>query len=327
MNLLICSESHYAQVGTDIYCPQTPPDYFQRYREVWDKVVLLGRLAICSQVPSGAPLLNLEGIEVVGLPDYRGPIQYWLHRRRIRKIARDTLARVDGILFRGAHQISSVVYSLIHRECRPYGVEVVGDPYDSMAPGATSHPLRAFFRWKFVQNQKRICRDAFASAYVTSAALQRRYRPSPGKFTIGFSDVVIKPVSALREQFPSQGPYRLIAIGTLATMYKGHDVLLQAVARTIGAGLDLQLVIIGDGQLLPRMKQLAQALGIGDRVTFRGLVPFGDPIFAELDGCIFSSCRPVKRVCRGRWWRLWRELCLALALRWEEFRSCLTHPS
>jgi glycosyltransferase involved in cell wall biosynthesis len=153
-----------------------------------------------------------------------------------------------------------------------------------MAPGATSHPLRAFFRWKFVQNQKRICRDAFASAYVTSAALQRRYPPSPGKFTTSFSDVVIKPVNVAREQFPSQGPYRLIAIGTLATMYKGYDVLLHAVAKAIGAGLKLQLVIIGDGQHLPSMKQLAQALGIGDRVNFRGLVPFGDPIFAELDG-------------------------------------------
>ena len=184
---------------------------------------------------------------------------------------------------RGGHQMSEVVYSQIRGGGRPYGVEVVGDPYDSLARRSTPNPLWSLLRRRFVRILQRLCRDAYASTYVTSAALQRRYPPGPGKFTTHYSDVVINPVAAPRESFPTTGPYRLVAIGTLATRYKAHDVLLQAVAIAVQRGLDVQLAIIGDGQHLPEMKQLAQDLGISGRVEFLGQLPFGDAIFAELD--------------------------------------------
>ena len=133
-------------------------------------------------------------------------------------------------------------------------------------------PLWSLLRRRFVRILQRLCRDAYASTYVTSAALQRRYPPGPGKFTTHYSDVVIKPVAAPRESFPTTGPYRLVAIGTLATRYKAHDVLLQAVAIAVQRGLDVQLAIIGDGQHLPEMKQLAQDLGISGRVEFFGAI-------------------------------------------------------
>ncbi len=133
MNVLICSEAHFVQVGEHVYCPQSPPDYFQRYREGWEEVIILGRLAFRSEPPRGVPLLNLQGIRIVGLPDYLGPLQYAIHSRRIRGIARKLIPKVDSIVFRGGHQISAVVYSLIRRTGRPYGIEVVGDPYDALA--------------------------------------------------------------------------------------------------------------------------------------------------------------------------------------------------
>ena len=50
MNVLICSESHFVQVGNEVYCPLLSPGYFQRYRDVWDEVVVLGRLAVRSRI-------------------------------------------------------------------------------------------------------------------------------------------------------------------------------------------------------------------------------------------------------------------------------------
>jgi glycosyltransferase involved in cell wall biosynthesis len=67
-------------------------------------------------------------------------------------------------------------------------------------------------------------------------------------------------VNRLREQFPRL----VIAIGRLVD-YKGYSVLLHALK-----GLDAQLVIIGDGQLLSELKALAHELGIASRVVFAG---------------------------------------------------------
>jgi glycosyltransferase involved in cell wall biosynthesis len=283
MNVLLCSESHFVQVGENVYCPQTPPDYFQRYRQGWEEVIILGRLALSSEPPPGAPLLNLEGIRMVGLPDYRGPLQYIWRRRHIRNIARDLLRQVDSVIFRGAHQISAVVYSLIRGTGRPYGIEVVGDPFDSLAPGATNLPFRSYFRRRFVHILKRLCYNAYAASYVTANALQARYPTAPGRYSTHFSDVVTNPVEHPRQDFPATGPYRLISIGTMATMYKGFDVLLRAVAQAANAGLDLHLVIIGDGMHMPELQRLAYDLQIGNHVNFRGLVPFGDAVNAEID--------------------------------------------
>ena len=48
-------------------------------------------------------------------------------------------------------------------------------------------------------------------------------------------------------------------------------------------GLDAQLAIIGNGQHLPEMKQLAIDLQIHNRVEFPGQLPFGEPILSRLD--------------------------------------------
>jgi glycosyltransferase involved in cell wall biosynthesis len=62
---------------------------------------------------------------------------------------------------------------------------------------------------------------------------------------------------------------------------KGVDLLLTAFAR-IAAGLPgWTLEIVGDGPLLTTLKNQAETLGIGDRVTFHGHVPDPMPILQQ----------------------------------------------
>jgi glycosyltransferase involved in cell wall biosynthesis len=60
---------------------------------------------------------------------------------------------------------------------------------------------------------------------------------------------------------------RLLAVGSLSHV-KGHDRLIQALAQLP----DLSLDIVGDGPLRSELEQLAQSLGIANRVTFHGAV-------------------------------------------------------
>jgi glycosyltransferase involved in cell wall biosynthesis len=66
-------------------------------------------------------------------------------------------------------------------------------------------------------------------------------------------------------------------------LYKAPHVLIDAVAICVRQGLDLRLKFVGEGQLVPWLKQRAAAAGIGQRVEFTGGLPAGAPIRAALD--------------------------------------------
>jgi glycosyltransferase involved in cell wall biosynthesis len=70
-------------------------------------------------------------------------------------------------------------------------------------------------------------------------------------------------------QIPQHGPVRALCIASLQE-YKGHRVLLEALAAG-GPNVDrLQLDLIGDGELLGQLRELATELGISGRVRFLG---------------------------------------------------------
>lgn len=74
------------------------------------------------------------------------------------------------------------------------------------------------------------------------------------------------PIRAQRRAIP----LRVCFIGRLVP-YKGADLLLQAAAPLVQAG-DMVIDIIGNGPEEHRLKALAQALRLGDKVTFHGWV-------------------------------------------------------
>jgi len=70
-----------------------------------------------------------------------------------------------------------------------------------------------------------------------------------------------------RGEDPSR-PAVILSVGRLVEK-KGTDVLLDALAR-LPAGLHWRLVHVGGGPLRPALERRARALGIGDRITWRG---------------------------------------------------------
>ena len=65
----------------------------------------------------------------------------------------------------------------------------------------------------------------------------------------------------------------LISVGRLAPE-KNWDTLLKAFAKVYAEHPKVRLVLIGDGNARPGLEALAGELGITDRVTFTGAVPF-----------------------------------------------------
>jgi glycosyltransferase involved in cell wall biosynthesis len=78
------------------------------------------------------------------------------------------------------------------------------------------------------------------------------------------------PADNWRPQTSGQ-PFRLITVGRLHPV-KGHDDLIRAIAGLHNQGSNVVLTILGDGPQRDDLQQLANDLGITDRVIFFGSV-------------------------------------------------------
>ena len=77
-------------------------------------------------------------------------------------------------------------------------------------------------------------------------------------------------VRAEVDSLTSAHPQLVLAVGSLVP-YKGFDILVEALAK-----LDATAMIVGDGVLNKRLRNLALARGLKDRVIFTGLCPASD---------------------------------------------------
>lgn len=64
-----------------------------------------------------------------------------------------------------------------------------------------------------------------------------------------------------------------VFLGDLNFAYHKLDVFIEALKLAAEEGLDLRLRVVGEGSELPKLRELAERLGVMDRVEFRGHVP------------------------------------------------------
>jgi glycosyltransferase involved in cell wall biosynthesis len=286
MNVTIALEHHFLRTPDGRVWTETTFAYqfWQRYLQVFDAVQVIARVRSVDTAMADWKQASGPAVTFIDIPDFRGPYQYLARWPRIRSVLREQARHNQAVILRVGSSLGSAFVDHFRRG-QPFGVEVVGDPYDVFQRGSVNHSLRPFFRIWFTAELKRLCRAACAAAYVTRHALQARY-PCPA-FSTSFSDVEIGSDALLSSprngMVPRSDPPRLICIGTLAQMYKGVDVLLRAMATCVDQGLRLSLTVVGEGQYRPEMEQLAATLGLKECVHFAGQLPAGPAVRDALD--------------------------------------------
>jgi glycosyltransferase involved in cell wall biosynthesis len=288
MKTLVSASAHFALTPDGaLWTPNSSlqHSFWTRYLSAYDEVHLLVQTKKCDVPPEGWNKATGEGVIAAPVPDFLTPGLLIQNLGTVKKIVRETLAQTQGVHLRVCCFLGNIVWRELE-EGRPFGVEVVADPYDSYAPGALRHPARPFFRWWLPREMRSQCLTACGASYVTREALQRRYPPGPDTFSTYFSNVDLRGeflVDAPRPAPIARKRFNLVLVGTLAQMYKAPDVLIQAIGKCAREGLDLQLTIIGSGRHRDELEALAKSLGIAERVIFRGQVSNRDEVKAELD--------------------------------------------
>ncbi len=276
--------------------------FWERYLEVFDGVTIVARARrVEPQLDGWLPVIG-KGIQFHAVPDFHGPWQYLRHAIHVRAAVRSQIPNLGAVILRVPSLLGNIMEESFTQTCQPFALEVVADPYEVFGPGVVQHPLRPFFRWYFSRRLRRQCLHAAAVAYVTKAALQQRY-PTTGT-SANISDVDLTEEAVRGSVFQTyysnieldsesvvdrihyakqQGPYQLVTVGSLAQLYKGSDILIEAVAHCVQQGVNLTAVIVGDGMYKQELIGLAERLGISSRIHFVGHLPAGGAVREVLD--------------------------------------------
>jgi glycosyltransferase involved in cell wall biosynthesis len=93
--------------------------------------------------------------------------------------------------------------------------------------------------------------------------------------------------------FGSRGEYTLLSVARIDAneQYKGVDQVIRALPQVTAQVGDVRYVIAGDGTDRPRLENLAQSLGVSDKVQFLGhVVPDAlKQLYAECDVFVMPS--------------------------------------
>jgi glycosyltransferase involved in cell wall biosynthesis len=277
--------------------------FWQRYLEVFDSVRIIARATRVEKAPEGWLQVNGKNILFHPVPDYQGPRQFLKRYPAIQAAIRSAAPKHGAVILRVGSQIANMLEASLVQINRPFALEVVGDPYDVFAPGVVDHPLRPFFRWHFSRSLRRQCLRAIGVAYVTKRVLQQRYPTL--SLADNISDVELPNEAILkrfgiadyssveleerdiaprsREKISSASCFKIVTVGSLEQLYKGTDVLIEALACCLRSGFDLRAVIVGNGKYRTQLIEQAERLGIDSRIEFTGQVTAGDLVRQILD--------------------------------------------
>lgn len=258
--------------------------FVDRYLQIFDGINILARVSSSLPRKREAEKTTGEGVSIFPIEDWNAQRFPWAWRGKVRRTLEQVLSNPTAVISISPGITGFVARRILIGKTLPYGVEVVGDPYDAFSPGAMKHLLRPVFRWWFYSQLKRQCASACAAAYVTQYALQKRY-PCQA-YSMGISDVKISHQSLAPEarSFTTQKhPVALIHVGSFAQLYKAPEILIDACDLCVKGGFEVTLTMVGDGKHRPELEHRAARKGLGERIRFLGQLPAGEAIRKQLD--------------------------------------------
>ncbi len=284
MDLTILFDHRYVRQADGSVLSKTHYNYSlfsQRYLRVFDRVQILARIddGQLGETPLG------PGVSVVSLGNWNSPFGLLRRRRQVLQIINTHLDSRAAVMIIAPGTVGSLAIDRLLRQQRPYGVEVVGDPAESLGGGAVKHLLRPLICWKFCRSMRQICQQATTASYVTRETLQRQYPPGAQTRASHYSSIELQDEAFVEQPRPSstQSRWRIVHIGTMSQPYKAQEVLIDAVSECRSRGLDIELALVGEGRLRADLESQVRRLAMEPHVQFLGHLPPGAAIRDQLD--------------------------------------------
>lgn len=283
---LFVHDHRFLSDGSSYYSDKLPYSVWLRYLLHFSKVTVFARSSSALLDKDNTPISSGPGV-VFEVASYGGSkFSFFRAISRQDTKLRKLIASHDVLVIRLPSELGLMAARIALQLKKPYVVEVVGCAWASLWYYGT-YLAKAYAPVQFLRMRRAVRRAAFAS-YVTQNFLQRRYPSATGSQTVAISNVELAApdpavgLSRLGRITKREGPFVLGLVGSFTAKHKGVHIAIEALALAT-AFPDCQLRILGSGK--PALYQdIAQRLGVGDRVFFDGVRSSGAGVFEWLDG-------------------------------------------
>lgn len=277
-------------------------DFFTRYLKVFDEVKLVAHVKYCEQEEIENMLrVDGPGVAIYDVPFPNGKIEYIKRYNQIRKSVSECFYDCDAAILRIPDQLAFQVYPYLKKNNIPVGVEVTSDSWEFFSPGSGRGVFRIPLRLLWHYNQKKICKNAIGTAYVTRNAIQKRYPPKraleDNGFNTNYTDTNLDKAFfyAPRDYSFLNGQFRIIHVsGNISGYVKGHKELIEAIGVLTENNVSLELVLVGAGKLSQDIQEIIHRYKLDDNIKYKGLISDPSVLRNELiqaDIFVFPSYR------------------------------------
>lgn len=242
-----------------------------RYLPVFpDLTVFAGGFPGDAQTPRTMLRASGNGVNFRLVRDLRGPADYWRKRGQLQAELEDFLAPMDGAIIRLPSPLGRLACDICRKQRKPYLVECVGCPWDSLWNHSWTGKLLA--PATFLHTRKCI-RAASHVVYTSKEFLQRRY-PARGPCTHcsnavleAFDDSILE--RRRRKIQARTGPVVIGSCGQIDVPFKGYRYVVAAMAVLNKNGHDFRYELVGAGNP-DSILAVARRHGVMDRVRVLG---------------------------------------------------------
>ncbi|MFP8643703.1 glycosyltransferase [Priestia aryabhattai] len=253
---------------------------FRRYFSIVNSLDIAIRVEKQEQ-NSKASQITLDNLNIIPMPNVASATGIF-NTKEATHALKQNIKKADILFIRLPSFIGNIAIKLAKQLNKPYIVEMVGCPWDSLWNHSVKGKIIAPYMWHTTrQNLK----DAKYAVYVTNEFLQNRY-PTNGEF-VNCSNVELPEVedSILDSRIEKiQTSEEKITIGTAAALnvrYKGQQYVIEAISKLKREGIkcEYQLVGWGDSSYL---KEKAKQFEVEDCIKFVGTLPHKE-VFSWID--------------------------------------------
>lgn len=238
---------------------------------------------ICLRGPGEKSRETVKGVQVLRVPlsRQRGGVLRYVFEYGAFFLMASAVAAVRARRYRVIH-VSNMPDFLIFSALIPklFGTTVMLDEHDLFPElfvakygFSPEHRIIKFLRWQ----EKHSLRFPH-HILTTTTPFQEHYEKIVPRAHISVvmnlpDDRLFHPPSPQGEKPAERDDFVMIYAGTISHIYS-LDLVIRAIANLTDRIPNIRFVLLGEGDDMPRLRELASELGIADRVDFVGEVPF-----------------------------------------------------
>jgi glycosyltransferase involved in cell wall biosynthesis len=249
--------------------------YVLEFAKHFDHVTVFAPVTSKTTYFSGCPL-ERQNLTVVPLPYFETHAQAYRHAVTIARIFRTNAGALDVINCRGTAPLAYLLWWFTRRRKVPFIYHFAADPFEVLDRSPVYRGIYGrFARFAYgieFSVQKYIMRRNYS--FTSGNAIYERFRQITPNIEPLVTSSLLNEDYYLRKDCCTADELRLLYVGRLKAG-KGLEYLIQAVNILRSSGSNPKLDIVGEGDQIASLSQLARELKVSDGVHFHGFVVMG----------------------------------------------------